>query len=113
ASGVDDELALLAVDLGVDDRVLGNLVEVIGVLRRVLEAPFDLAVIWADGEDAGGPFVVAWPGFDIVIRAFRRLGKTCRVPGRKSRSPRWSRRHASSGPFHPSRSRCRARRCPG
>jgi hypothetical protein len=37
------ELAILAIDLGVDDLVLGNLVVVVGVVGRILEAPFDLA----------------------------------------------------------------------
>src|SRR5262249_53221647 len=69
ARDVDDELAILAVDLGVDDRVLGDLVVVVGVVRGVLEAPLDLAVRWADREHACGPFVVAGPIFRIVVRA--------------------------------------------
>ena len=44
ARGMHHQLAVLAVDLGVDDRVLGDLVEVIGIVGRVLVAPLDLAV---------------------------------------------------------------------
>jgi hypothetical protein len=34
AGGMDDKLAVLAADLGIDDRVLGDFVEVIGIVRR-------------------------------------------------------------------------------
>ena len=44
ARGMHDQLAVLAVHLGVDDLVLGDLVEVVGVVRGVLVAPLDLAV---------------------------------------------------------------------
>jgi hypothetical protein len=37
------ELAILAIDFGVDDRVLGDFVEIIGIVGGVLEAPLDLA----------------------------------------------------------------------
>src|SRR5215813_2417306 len=64
-----DELALLAVDLGVDNRVLRDLVEVVRIVWRVLEAPPDLAVGWIECEHARRPFVVARAVFGIVIGA--------------------------------------------
>src|SRR5262249_13672059 len=54
---------------GVDDRVLGDLVEVIGVVRGVLEAPLDLAVARREREHACGPLVVARPVFRVPVRA--------------------------------------------
>src|SRR5262249_23543157 len=69
AGGVDDKLAVLAVHLGVDDRVLGDFVEVIGIVGRVLIAPFDLAVGRAERQHARGPFVVARAIFRVPIRA--------------------------------------------
>src|SRR5262249_57491554 len=69
ARDVNDELAILAVDLGVDDRVLGDLVVVVGVVRCVLEAPLDLAVGRADREHARRPLVVAGPILRIIVRA--------------------------------------------
>src|SRR5579871_3926985 len=86
AGGVHHELAVLAVDLGVDDRVFGDFVEIIGIIRRVLEAPFDLAVIRAQRQHARGPLVVAgaifrvpvWPG--IADALVERVG--LRVIGR-------------------------------
>src|SRR5262249_36320736 len=69
ARDVNDQLAILAVDFGVDDRVLGDLVEIIGIVGRVLEAPLDLAVGWIEREHAGGPLVVPGPVFRIVVGA--------------------------------------------
>src|SRR4029450_7241884 len=69
ARDVDDELTILAVDLGIDDRMLGNLVEIVRIVRGVLETPFDLAVGRIDREHACGPFVVAGPIFRTVVRA--------------------------------------------
>src|SRR5262249_31609750 len=69
ARGVHHELAVLAVDFGVDDRVLGDLVEVIGVVRGVLVAPLDLAVGGAEREHARRPLVVARAVFRVPIRA--------------------------------------------
>src|SRR6266481_2947943 len=66
---MDHELAILAVDLGVDDRMLGDFVEIIRIIGRVLEAPFDLAVAWAERQHARGPFVVARAIFRIPVRA--------------------------------------------
>ncbi len=63
------QLAILAIDLGVDERVLGDFVKVIGIVRGVLETPLDLAVARADGEHARGPFVVARPVFGVEVRA--------------------------------------------
>src|SRR5262249_36210166 len=69
AGAVHDELAVLAIHLGVDDLVLGNLVVVIRVVRRVLEAPLDLPVIGIHGEHTRGPLVVARPVFGVVVGA--------------------------------------------
>jgi hypothetical protein len=68
ARGMHDELAILAVDLGVDDRVLGDFVEVVRIVRSVLEPPFDLAVDGAESEHACRPLVVARPVFRIKVR---------------------------------------------
>src|SRR5262245_57652854 len=62
------QLAILAVDLGVDDRVLGYLVVVVGVIRRVLIAPFNLAIGRADRQHACRPLVVARAVFGIPVR---------------------------------------------
>src|SRR5439155_11435542 len=51
------------------DRVLGDFVEVVGIVRRILEAPFDLAVVGIEREHARRPLVVAGPVFGIVIGA--------------------------------------------
>jgi hypothetical protein len=59
---------ILAIDLGVDDRVLGDFIVVIGIVRCVLVAPFDLAVAGIDGEHARRPFIVARPVFGIPVR---------------------------------------------
>src|SRR5262249_44647805 len=48
-------------------RVLGNLVVVIRVLRGVLEAPLDLAVVRAEREDARRPLVVSRAVGDVVV----------------------------------------------
>ena len=69
AACVHDQLAILAIDLGVDDRMLGDLVVVIGIVGRVLEAPLDLAVRRREGEHARGPLVVARPVFRVPVRA--------------------------------------------
>ena len=66
---MDDQLAILAVDLDLDDRVLGDLVEVVGIVRRVLVAPLDLAVAWAERQHACRPFVVAGAVFRVPVRA--------------------------------------------
>ena len=100
ARGVHHELAVLAVHLGVDDRVLGDLVVVIGVVGRVLVAPLDLAVGRRDREHARGPFVVAGAVFRCPSpgRHCRCPGRRCRSRDRRSRSPRSRRRRASSDP---------------
>src|SRR4051794_7380505 len=67
ARGVDHELAVFAVHLGVDDRVLGDFVEVVGIVRGVLVAPFDLAVGRADRQHARRPLVVARAIFGIPV----------------------------------------------
>src|SRR5882757_2554717 len=67
AGGMDDKLAVLAADLGIDDRVLGDFVEVIGIVRGVLIAPLDLAVGGAERQHACRPFAVARPVFRIPI----------------------------------------------
>src|SRR5262249_54528468 len=69
AAGVHHELAILAIDLGVDDRMLGDLIVVIRIVGRVLVAPFDLAVRGREREHAGGPLVVARPIFRIPVGA--------------------------------------------
>src|SRR5262249_47311726 len=69
ARGVNHELAIFAVDLGVDDLVLGDLVEVIGIVGRILIAPLDLAVARAEREHACRPLVVAGPVFRIPVGA--------------------------------------------
>src|SRR5712691_9021870 len=66
---MNHELAILPVDLGVDDRVLGDFVEVVGVVRRVLISPLDLAVGGAEREHARRPLVVAGAVFGVPIRA--------------------------------------------
>src|SRR5262249_18389036 len=48
-------------------RVLGDLVVVIRILRGVLEAPLDLAVVRVDGEHARRPLVVAGAIRDVVV----------------------------------------------
>src|SRR5262249_4366009 len=63
------ELAVLAANPGVDDRVLGDLVIVVRILRGILEAPLDLAVVGAHGEHARRPLVVARPVLDVIVRA--------------------------------------------
>src|SRR5215813_1383419 len=68
AGDVDDELTILAVDLGVDDWMLGYLVEIVGVVGRILESPLDLAVGGIDREHARRPLVVAGPIFRIIVR---------------------------------------------
>src|SRR2546423_6914209 len=67
AGGVHHQLAIFAIDLGVDDRVFGDLVKVVGVIGRVLVAPFDLAVARADRQHARRPFVVARPVFGVPV----------------------------------------------
>src|SRR5258708_1778267 len=69
AGGMDHKLAVLAADLGIDDRVLGDFVEVIGIVRGVLVAPLDLAVVRADRQHARRPLAVAGAIFRIPIRA--------------------------------------------
>src|SRR5262249_40589066 len=69
AGGVDDQLAILAVDLGVDDRVLGDLIVVVGIVGCVLETPFDLAIGRVDRKHARGPLVVAGSIFRIIVGA--------------------------------------------
>src|SRR5262249_47315993 len=69
ARGVHHELAVLAVHLAVDDRVLGDLVKVVRIIRRILVTPFDLAVARRKREYACRPFVVARSIFGIPIRA--------------------------------------------
>src|SRR5438105_4333621 len=63
------QLAILTADLGIDDRMLGNLVVVVGIVGGVLVTPFDFAVARAQGEHAGCPFVVARSIFGIPVRA--------------------------------------------
>src|SRR5215471_6380993 len=41
AGRMDHELAILAVDLGIDDRVLGDFIVVVGIVGSILETPFD------------------------------------------------------------------------
>src|SRR5215470_18881044 len=65
---MDNELAVLTGDFGIDDRVLGDFVEIIGVVRGVLVAPLDFAVVWTDGEDARCPFIVTRPVFGVPVR---------------------------------------------
>jgi hypothetical protein len=50
ARRMDDELAVFAVDLRIDDRVLGDFVEVVRIVRGILETPLDLAVIGAEQQ---------------------------------------------------------------
>src|SRR5713101_8246146 len=66
---MNHELAILPVDLGVDDRVLGDFVEVVGVVRGVLVAPLDLAVARAEREHARRPLAVARPVFGVPVGA--------------------------------------------
>src|SRR5262249_40287955 len=47
----------------------GDLVVVVRILRRVLEAPLDLAVVRAEREHARRPLVVARTVLDVVVRA--------------------------------------------
>src|SRR5262249_24135436 len=61
------QLAILAIDLGIDDLVLGDFVIVVRVVGRVLEPPLDLAVVGVERQHARRPFVVARAIFGIVI----------------------------------------------
>src|SRR5499427_6805137 len=67
ARPVHHQLAILAVDLGIDDLVLGDFVIVVRVVGRILEPPLDLAVVGVERQHARGPFVVARAIFGIVI----------------------------------------------
>src|SRR5262249_35549128 len=69
ARRVHHELAILAVDLGVDDRVLGDFIEVVRIVRGVLVTPLDLAVVGAEREHARRPLAVARPVFRIPVGA--------------------------------------------
>src|SRR4029077_3053892 len=69
ARGMDHELAVLAIDLGVDDRVLGDFVVVVGIVGGILVAPFDLAVVRAERQHARGPLVVARAIFGVPVGA--------------------------------------------
>src|SRR5258708_19440697 len=69
AGGMDHKLAVLAADLGIDDRVLGDFIEIIGIVRRILVAPLDLAVRRSDRQHARRPLVVARPILRVPIRA--------------------------------------------
>src|SRR5262249_50457036 len=64
---MDDKLAVLAVDLGIDDLMFRDLIEIVGVVRSVLEPPLDLAVTRADREHTRRPLVVAGPIFRIPV----------------------------------------------
>src|SRR5262245_36049345 len=64
---MDDKLAILAVDLGIDDLMFRDLIEIVGVVRSVLEPPLDLAVARADREHTRRPLVVAGPIFRIPV----------------------------------------------
>ena len=63
-----DQLAVLAVDLGVDEDVARHLVVVAVVVRRVLEVPFDLAVGGVERDRAVGEEVVAGTIGAVVAR---------------------------------------------
>src|SRR6267154_5502129 len=69
AGGMNHKLAVLAADLGIDDRVLGDFIEIIGIVRRILIAPLDLAVVRAERQHARRPLVVAGAIFRVPIRA--------------------------------------------
>src|SRR6266436_6169116 len=69
ARRMNNELAVLAVDLGVDDRVLGDLIVIVRVVGGILVAPLDLAVGRADRQDAGRPLVVAGAIFGVPVGA--------------------------------------------
>src|SRR5258708_27497520 len=58
-AGMDDELAILAIEFGVDEDVGPGLVIVPGVVRIVLVIPADLACRGVDGEGAAGVEIVA------------------------------------------------------
>src|SRR5262245_53427435 len=64
---MDDKLAILAVDLGIDDLMFRDLIEIVGVVRSVLETPLDLAVTRADRKHTRRPLVVAGPIFRIPV----------------------------------------------
>src|SRR5262249_31727841 len=67
ARPMHNELAILAVDLGIDDLMLGDFVIVVGVVGRILEAPLDPAAVGIERQHACGPFVVAGAIFGVVI----------------------------------------------
>src|SRR5712672_3572784 len=69
ARGMHDELAVLAVDFGVDDRVFGYFVVIVWIVRCVLVAPFDLAVGGRDRGHTCRPFVISRPVFRVPVRA--------------------------------------------
>src|SRR5215831_20922706 len=63
-----DHLAVLAVDLGIDQHVAADLVVVVIVVRRILEVPRDLAVRGIEGDRAVGVEIVARTVAGIISR---------------------------------------------
>ena len=59
AVGVQRGAHVLAVDVGIDEGVLRDGIEIVGIVRRVLESPQELAGIGIQGDGAVGPQVVA------------------------------------------------------
>src|SRR5262249_51353674 len=53
-----------------DDWVLGDFIEVVGIIGSVLITPFDRPVRGIDSEHAPGPFVVARPVFGVPVRSW-------------------------------------------
>src|SRR5258708_32648160 len=66
---MDHKIAFLAIVLGIDDRVLGDFVVIVGIVGGILVAPLDLAVGRADRQHAGRPLVVARAIFGVPVGA--------------------------------------------
>src|SRR5262249_41552296 len=66
--GVHHELAILAIDLAVNDDLRARSVVVVDVVRGVLEVPTDLAVAHAKRHGGVGVEIVPWPRAGVVAR---------------------------------------------
>ena len=60
---------VLTIDFGPYDRVIRDFVKVVGIIRGILEAPFDLAVFGVHGDDRSRPFIVAGTEIRIIVWA--------------------------------------------
>src|SRR5262249_13073529 len=113
ATGMRQDLAVLAVHLGVDDDVAASLVVVTVIVRRVLVVPPDLAVCGVERDRTRGVEIVAKPigrivGWHRIARSpIREIGGGIVGPGNVEGAA------AGLPRIVVLRSRCRARRGPG